>query len=236
MPPSQRGTGFTNFQQWLSLNQGSAQRMGDDLAARVEGKGQAFTNNLSAAQDAFGRAVDDGALSGPGVPGSASYDEALRNAEGGYKGPQGFGDTPGVDVGALTTQAADAQRDARASGTQGGRATMLADKYGQTSWGGGQLDAALAGAGGAGGRLAKSQGAYGKLLERFGGAQAEAANTVKRAQETSATNAAAWGKEAGRLEQQSRTTYGPQQDIPPERETRPETRERNPRGRGGYYP
>lgn len=148
MAASRRGTGFVNLQNYLGLNQGGAAALGNGLAQDV-GMSQ---RNAQASIDAAGMEARNQALSG-GVGGS-------------YSGPQSFGDA--ANMGALQNQVADAQKQASAAATQVGRAELLAKKYGPNTWGGGQLDAALAGAGGGSGALANATGGAARLSEYLG--------------------------------------------------------------------
>lgn len=148
MPPYQRGTGFVGLNQYLGLNRGAAGQMGNALAQQAEQQGAAAQGAIDTATSKANEAVKAG---GTGQ---------------GYSGPTGLG-----DMATLYGQAAGAQNYANALGNNAGRATLLGQQYGANTWGGGQLDAALAGAGAGGQRMAAAQGKYGKLLEYLGNAQ-----------------------------------------------------------------
>lgn len=163
MPPYQRGTGFTNLQTYLGLNKGVAGQMGGALAQQAEQQGSAARQAIDADVAKANAAVQAGGT------GQA------------YSGPQTLG-----NMGSLYGQTASAQNYANALGSNTGRATLLGQQYGQNTWGGGQLDAALAGAGAAGGRMATARGQYGKLLEYLQGAQRGVETAAQKAQETTA--------------------------------------------------
>lgn len=147
MPNKRTGTGFTGLQTYLGLNQGSAGQMGNRLANAVEGQGRRVEEDLNADYQQFRGDVLKG---GAGAPTQ-------------------------LDVSGILPQAASVQNSATALRDNTGRATLLGKDYGQGTWGGGQLDAALAGAGSAGRRLNAVSGAYSNLLGRLRGVQDKAA-------------------------------------------------------------
>lgn len=53
MPAKRTGTGFTNLQTYLGLNQGAAARMGNALASDVEMEGQSVNRGLDASMREF---------------------------------------------------------------------------------------------------------------------------------------------------------------------------------------
>lgn len=150
MPASRRGTGYVNLQQYLGLNQGGAQALGQGLGQQVYQQGRDAQNAI----DAAGMEARNQALGGIPNPGGA------------YSGPGSFGDA--ADVGALTNQVAEAQKTARAAQDQSGRAELLAQKYGPNTWGGSQLDSALAGAGGGAGQIGQAADGVGRLSQYLG--------------------------------------------------------------------
>ena len=145
MPLSRRGTGFVNLQTYLGLNQGGAQALGEGLGQQL---GQQ-SRDARAAIDAAGMEAQNRVLAGIPDPGGA------------YGGPNSFGEA--ADVGMLTNQAAAADKAVAAAQTQSGRAELLAQKYGPGTWGGSQLDSALAGAGGGAQALAGGPGGAQRL-------------------------------------------------------------------------
>lgn len=199
MPSNQRGTGYTNLQQYLGLNQGSAQRMGDALAGDVEEKGNAFKNSLNTAtvglQDKLRAAGDFGITNPSGV----TADQAAQYGAKQWTGPEGF---DAATMNDLYSKGTAAQNAANATGTNEGRQTLLGQHYGPTTWGGGALDAALAGAGGASGRLSAAQGAYGRLVSSLGGIQQNAQDTATAAKNDFNQTAAYWRGQAPQLQQQ----------------------------------
>lgn len=189
MPPTtRRGTGFQNLQQYLGLNRGSAQRMGDTLAGGVEVAGAGVQADTEAAKAKALDAIAKGSLAMPGEGTTAGQAKDMSGRT--YKGPMG------MDAGTTTDlykRAAGVQRQAQALGSNTGRATMLGQQYGQTSWGGGQLDAALAGAGPSGSRVAGAAGAYGRLLGQLGGAQSTVQQAARTASDATSKAAKAYG-------------------------------------------
>lgn len=164
MPPAQRGTGWTNLQQYLGLNRGAAQGMADTLAGDATAAGQAYTGALQTAGNNLYNQL--GAASQKMTPqGSMTSTEAQRLAGQQWTGPAGFDTATVTD---LTGKAAAAQNKANALGSNEGRQTLLGKLYGPNTWGGGALDAALAGAGDTKGSMGQAQGAYGRLLESLG--------------------------------------------------------------------
>lgn len=195
MPPSRQGTGYTNLQTYLGLNQGAAQRMGNTLAGDVEAEGSKVSNNVNDAYAKFVEQSQKGTLDRPKAPGNITSVEAQRRSQQGYTGPVALGGAEGVNIGELMSSAATAQNKANAIGTNEGRQTLLSQKYGQGTWGGGALDAALAGAGGAGGRLSAAQGSYGKLLSSLNATQQKAATAADAAKAESEKNAKWYGEQ-----------------------------------------
>ena len=147
MPPSRRGTGWTNLSTYLDLNKGAAQGMGDTLAGKLETDGQGVQSGLEGLQQGFTDQL--------GKPDATSS----------LAGMDGWSDLVGRGL--------DVNAQANALGTMGGTNTLLNKQYGPTSWGGGMLDAGLARAGGAGGRMENARGGYGKLMERLGSANTD---------------------------------------------------------------
>lgn len=201
MPPAtRRGTGFVGLQQYLGLNQGAAQRMGDTLASGVEAAGAGVQSDTQAAKAKALEAISQGSLAMPGEGTTAAQakDKATRT----YTGPMG------MDAGTVTDlygRAAGVQRQAQALGSNTGRATLLGQKYGSTSWGGGQLDAALAGAGPSGARVSGAAGAYGRLLGQLGGAQSTVQQAARTASDATSKAAKAYGELVPGLEAKETT-------------------------------
>ena len=185
MPARRTGSGFTNLQTYLGLNQGIAGRMGNAIVAPVEEQGAKVQGEIDTALDTFEGQVDEGTLKFPNLapgqplPPGTTYQQVQELSQRGYTGPNSLDEV--TDVAALYGRAADVGNRAGALGTNTGRATLLNKEYGQTTWGGGQLDAALAGAGSAGGRIAAANRGYKGLVEKLGGAQRTAEEAVKTA-------------------------------------------------------
>jgi len=146
---------------------------------------------MQSTQTARDKALSDiaaGSLSMPGT-GPMTAEEAEQKSKTTYTGPTE------IDAGTMSGLYGGArglQQQSQAAGTNAGRATLLAQKYGPTSWGGGQLDAALSGAGSAGGRLAGAAGAYGRLLGNIGNTQAGVRQAATGAKESTAAAAKAY--------------------------------------------
>lgn len=167
MPASRQGTNFTNLQTYLGLNQGSAKWMGDALADDVEAAGSKAAAGIQSEADRTSAAIKENTFQMPGT-GPLTSQQATELGERTYDGPYGMDPTV---LSRLYGQATAAQNQATALGSNTGRAALLQKKFGANTWGGGQLDGALAGAGGAGGRLSAAHGAYGRLVGTLGGAQ-----------------------------------------------------------------
>lgn len=217
MPPSRQGTGFQNLNTYLGLNQGASKAMGDTLAADVEKEGGDVSNRIGDAYYKFLEQSQKGTLRGGGVTpydpnhpsamgGILTAADAERRSKMGYTGPETLGAAEGVDLGNLMTSAATAQNKANALGTQEGLQNAIAQKYGQSSWGGGALDAALAGQGGAARRLEAAKGSYGKLLQNLNATQQNAADVAASAKKTSADAARQYGQQVEGLKQQEAAT------------------------------
>lgn len=198
MAPSRRGTGFTNLSTLLGLNQGSAARMGNDLASGVERDGANVAGAISAADMATREKIQQGTLSGPGT-GPMTAAEAQQRGQQTYNGPYGMDANTYTG---LAGRAAQVGNQAQALGNNTGRATLLAQKYGQSTWGGGQLDAALAGAGSAGGRMANASGAYGRLANTLGSTQASLQTAGRAAADASGKAAQQYADMVPGLQQQ----------------------------------
>lgn len=199
MPPARRGTGFVGLQQYLGLNQGSAQRMGDTLAGGVEAAGAGVQSDTEAAKGKALEAIAAGSMAMPGEGTTAAQAKDMSGRS--YTGPVGMDAATTTD---LYGRAANVQRQAQSLGSNTGRAAMLGQKYGQTSWGGGQLDAALAGAGPSGARVSGAAGAYGRLLGQLGGAQSTVQQAARTASDTTSKAAKAYGELVPGLEAKER--------------------------------
>lgn len=170
MPASRRGTGFINFQDYLGLNQTGAQQLGVGLAETQRKSNDALEGSINRGALDFQKRVDAGAP----TPGGT------------YTGPRQM-DTAGYDVGL-------AQQQAKAGllSDNTGRAQLLAQQYGgDNTWGGSQLDAALAGAGGGAQAIAASQAGTARLKDFLGLVSGNVAAYAGRAAGQSAPQAAA---------------------------------------------
>jgi hypothetical protein len=202
MPASHRGTGFVGLNTYLGLNQGAATRMGGALSDDVEAKGGAYATGLQGATDDFNKQLGSAGDLGVADPNSVTSEQAAELAGRQWGGPSGL-DTGAV--GNLYGMASAAQNAANATGTNAGRQTLLAKHYGgANTWGGGALDANLAGAGGGAGGMAKSRGAYGKLIASLGTAQQGARDSASAAKKAFDESTAAWGSRVPGLQQKER--------------------------------
>lgn len=208
MPPSRRGTGFTSLQTYLGLNRGIADQMGGAIAGDVERAGTGVKADTETARNKALSDIAAGSLSMPTGPMTSA--EAEANSAKTYTGPMG------IDTGTMTDlyrRSGAVQQQAQALNTNSGRATLLGKKYGQTSWGGGQLDAALAGAGGAGGRIAGAAGAYGRLLGDLGNAQASVQQAATTAKDTTAAASKAYADAIPGLKEQEQVAEAEKQRV-----------------------
>lgn len=164
MPPSRRGTGFVNLQTYLGLNQAGADSMGRGLGQDINRQGEQLLTGINSA------AAAARAQAQAGVPG----------AGGTYSGPGSF------ETGALSAQVAEAQRAAMAAQDQTGRAELLAQKYGPNTWGGSQLDSALAGAGRGAGAIADASTGVGRLSQYLGSTAKSTNAAIDKARNTPA--------------------------------------------------
>lgn len=153
MPASRRGTGFINFQDYLGLNQSGAQQLGVQLAQQQNAGNNALEQDINRGTTAFGQQVDAGA---PGAGGT-------------YSGPRQF------DTSRYESMLAEQQKKAAMLGDNTGRAQLLSKPGQEATWGGSQLDAALAGAGGGAGAISAAQSGTDKL-KGFLGLSASNAN------------------------------------------------------------
>ena len=163
MPPSRRGSGFVNLQTYLGLNQSGGASLGNSLAQDVSAAGAKAGQSISDSATRFTHAKQ-AAIGTPTEGMTAAELEALKGRE--YSGPRSL-DLTGDQINAV----ADADKRADMLGSNTGRAQLLQEKYGANSWGGSQLDAALAGGSSAGTALGQAQSKYGRLLEQLGGVQ-----------------------------------------------------------------
>jgi len=195
------GGGYVNLQDYLKLNQGGAQQMADKVGSFVGGEGKGVTDALGQAQSDFesqrlagmGTNLTNGsefnfANQYPTAAGwihgapkdTGLTDEQLaayrKQAGQTYAGPIGLA---GLDD--LSTKATKAADDAQMAGTFGGLAGsagapgLISQVYGgrNTSQGGSNLDAFLAGSTGKLGGLAEK---YGKLGDALNAARDSATN------------------------------------------------------------
>lgn len=177
-----RGSGFIGLQQYLGLNRGAAQRMGDTLAQQVEQQGGAALGQINTlAQQAQARLGGQPTYTAP-----TSAAEAAQRAAEAKKYAEGISGELGsaADVSATEQAAAKAQQAAQFGTTDAGRSVLLGQQYGQSGYtqGGSMLDSFLAGRGG-GARLEQANNAYGKLREFLGTARSNYATAANAARQ-----------------------------------------------------
>jgi hypothetical protein len=197
MPPAQRGTGFVNLTDWLGLNKGAAQGMADSLSGDVNHLGQAYNGAEQGAMGTFNNALAANRLQVP--QGQLTAEQAAQVGAETYNGPAGL---DGGTVAGLYGKAAAAQNAASVTDSNEGRQALLAKHYGSTTWGGGALDAALAGAGDARGGMSGARGAYSRLISNLQGVQDYAAQKATAAKDSFNKGAAKYGAMAPGLQQQ----------------------------------
>jgi hypothetical protein len=155
------GTGFINFQDFLSANSGSAQRAANQLAQGVDWSGSTAREGLQMAQEDFDRNRQAGTLSYN--PSGMTADQMLERGGMGYSGPSSLMDTEAYQN--TAGEAAKASRNANLLADEYGRQALLQDTFGKGNPGysGGQqrLDSALIGAAG--------QGRFDQLRKDYGG-------------------------------------------------------------------
>jgi hypothetical protein len=197
MPPALRGTGFVNLTDWLGLNRGAAQSMADSLSGDVNKAGQAYN---VAEQDAWKNFNNNIAAHTLKVPqGQLTAEQAAQVGAETYGGPDGL---DGNTVADLWGKASAAQNAANATDSNEGRQALLAKHYGPTTWGGGALDAALAGAGDTKGSMSSARGAYGRLVSNLQGVQDYAAQKAAAAKDSFNKGAAKYAAMVPGLQQQ----------------------------------
>lgn len=157
--------------------------MGQALTNRVATQGQQAQQAVQGAKDKFNAAVAAGTntYSPTGVN---SREQTRAGAARGYTGPRTWAEA-GADTAALAGQAAQAQDNARALGTQGGRAALLREQAPGLTAGGASLDAFLAGAGGGAQQRAVSQ-QYANLSDILAGDMGGTEAAVKAAEDATA--------------------------------------------------
>lgn len=160
-----QGTGFINLQQMLDANRTSAAGMDHTLANQGYSLANQFNNDLSSAQNQYGKDVAGGT-------GKTQYGSGPAPAGGGsaYSGPMSMGSDPNVDMGKLSSEAQAASSYNRNLGNFNGLQADIQSVYGkngmQETQGGGMMDAFLAGA--AQPRDAKGNGMFGQMANQFG--------------------------------------------------------------------
>lgn len=204
-----RGSGFTSLKQYLELNPEAAQQMGTQLVGDVDARGAAAQGGIAGARDLFSQRAADATAKYQDVDDVA---EAQRLADAAvYNGPTALRDV--ADVDALSASATDATNRARALGTDAGRATLLAEKYGGNGGytpGAAGLDAFLAGRGaGEQGMTAGSR--WGGLRSALGLAETDAAKQGDAARAATADVASRYRSRAGALAQQQSAAQAAQQ-------------------------
>lgn len=188
--PQRPGTGWVNFQRVLELNKPQAQAMGQKVAQDVGGQAQNALQPLQKAQATFKQQVGAQQLPEPeGIAAQAAggdpkgayarAGQAAAQAKAGYQGPSTLADV-GADPASIGKGLNAAAGRVASIGSTGGLASALQGLYGRTSMGGGALDAALAGAGGAN-ELAAVRGEYGDLAQRLPRAEQEAMSMAEQA-------------------------------------------------------
>lgn len=206
MPSYQRGSGFVGLRDYLQANPEAGQRMGDQLAAQVEGQGQAAQGAIDTQRGLVEQQIAAGTpqYAAPDYAGMSKEEawdaQALRRATPApYTGPKDMG-----NVDALNTQALQAQTAAQLAGTDAGRAVLM-QRAGTAAptVGGRSLDAALAGRG-AGNRLAAASSRFGALQKYLSGAQQGVAD-----------KATAAGAQAAQVQQQIQAEPRPAMPLPP---------------------
>lgn len=174
----QRGSGFVGLQSYLGLNRAAGEKMGNDIAEDIEERGGNVKSGVDTATKQFTQNSGAGETFGSlnGIP------DAMRNVD---QANRILGTPTEVDLSKYTDAADKVSRDAALAGTDAGRAVLLRQKYGNSSVGGGMLDAALAGRGG-GQRLENDVKGFKGLREYLGtaksGAESAAAEAKKGAQ------------------------------------------------------
>lgn len=185
-----RGSGFIGLGQYLGANRSAGERMGGDLAKRLEEEERGARGAVDTARSDFTEQVAMGTPTPFSAPSTYGLDaaevdamvpglEAQKNAAE-YTGPTEFSVDPALD-----RQVAAAQQQGQLAATEPGISVLLAKGAGSPgagyTTGGRMLDAALANRGG-GERLNTAASNLQKLKEYLGTAKSTAAGAVTRAQ------------------------------------------------------
>lgn len=191
---------WTNFQDYLGVNQDQAQGMADRVANNVTATAGAAQNQLTDTKARFGAAVSEGSKdpsAGKNVTSSFGAGDAANQA--GYKGPTDFA---GFDP-SLAGSVADAVKRVGQAGTSAGQQQILGQEYGagrgSSGLGGGMLDAALLSGVDHGSTMHGLQSKYGGLGRDYQSATGEAADAVTAGQATGKAQKDAWTKLQGQL-------------------------------------
>lgn len=175
----QRGSGFVGLQSYLGLNRAAGEKMGNELAEDLEERGGRVKSGVDTATKQFTQNSGAGETFGS----LNNTPDAMRNVD---QATRILGTPTEVDLSKYTDEADKVARDAALAGTDAGRAVLLRQKYGNSSVGGGMLDAVLTGRGG-GQRLENDAKGFQGLRQYLGTAKKDAdtaaAEAKKRAGE-----------------------------------------------------
>jgi hypothetical protein len=190
MPPSQRGTGFINWEDFVNANRGATQRTVDTLAGGVQGAGQRAQDSLGYAQEDFERNLDANTLRFD--PNSdKSWDELSRYT---YMGPDGLAGDQNFQAG--LGEARRASRDSALLANPYGRQELLRQQFGagKPNYTAGQqrFDSALTGTAGRG-RFEQLQKDFGGLLGKYNEAATSAFQRAQQARKESGEAAGLYG-------------------------------------------
>lgn len=199
-----RGTGFTSLADYLNLNRGAAQRMGDELVEDVNQRGAAAQGAIGDYGRKFLGQVAAG-MQGYNAEGVRDEADALGRANAvTYTGPEDWDAATGK---ALGTQAADAAQRSKMATSQYGRGTLLQERYapnGGYTAGAAGLDSFLAGRG-AGNRASEAASKWSGLQDYLKGEQATGQTAVAAGKKAATDAATKYRDLAASLHQTSTT-------------------------------
>jgi uncharacterized phage infection (PIP) family protein YhgE len=183
MPPSQRGTGFINWDQFVNANRGATDATVAKLVGGVQGAGQRAEDSLGFAMEDFERNL--GASTLRFDPNSEKDWEELSRYV--YDGPEGVAGDQNFQYGLKEAQRAT--KDSAALANPYGRQEMLRQQFGagnpRYSAGQQRFDSAITGTAGRG-KFEQLQQDFKGLLPKYNQAAATTAQQAGQAKKDSA--------------------------------------------------
>jgi hypothetical protein len=209
MAASRTGTGFVNLNTWLGLNRGAAENMARGIEDAVGDEAVKYQQAFQGGKDELEAELAKNSVPDASGVKNLTSEMAAQYGATKWNGPEGY--SPEA-MAKITTAANTTQNAARSTDTNEGRQTLLNRKYGATSWGGGALDAALAGGGGAA-TLERTRGAFGKLADNLGSVAQQGKDRAGAAKAAFEKKTQDYRNMVPGLQQQEKAAFDAEQDA-----------------------